>query len=323
MTGRHVFVAAAALAAAALSQAAAGAQGAYAPRLTIEVAPAAPRTAASLTSSFRQEPGESSNRTIRVRFPPTFTFNPGFAVTGCTPAEEGAGSCPDASRIGTATVESELGTFTGTVHFASDYRLLIYLRTLGLIEQKIVAILTVLPDGSIESVLDDLADVRVTSSTIALDGGSRSLFLTPAACGAQTVEGRFTSHSGEEARSDARVEIAGCDSAPEIARLTVRPVRLRPGAPGSVRWQLSEGGSRTDVAIERLRRTGPGGAWIRWRRVLSATGTAVGGENRLRVDSIPGWRRLAPGTYRAAIQARSDRGKVTDSRAVEFRIVKR
>jgi hypothetical protein len=322
VTGRRAVVAAT-LAVAALSQAAGPAHGAYAPKLRVEVAPATPATPASLVSSFSQTPGESSNRTIRVRFPPTFTFNPGFTVAGCTADEEASGSCPEASRIGEATVESELGTFTGPVHFASDYRLLVYLRSLGLIEQKIVVVLTVLQDGSIETVLDNLADVRVTSSRIALEGGSRSLFLTPASCGPQIVEGRFTSHAGEEARSDSRVEIAGCDTAPEIRDAIVAPARARRGTPRRLSWGLSQAGSTTDIRIERMRRTGPRGSWQRWRRVLSASGTALGGENELRLHSIPGWRALAAGTYRAVIEPRSARGRVTDSRAVGFRIIKR
>ena len=322
MTGRRTVVAAT-LAVAALWQAAGAAHGAYAPKLTVEVAPAMPATAASLVSSFSQAPGESSNRTIRVRFPPTFTFNPGFAVTGCAASEEESGSCPEASRIGTATVESELGTFTGPIHFASDYRLLVYLRSLGLLEQRIVAVLTVLQDGSIEAVLDNLADVRVTSSTIALEGGSRSLFLTPTSCGPHLVEGRFSSHAGEEARSDSRVEIAGCDTAPEIRDAIAKPARVRRGASARVSWRLSEAGSTTAVRIERLRRTGPRGAWQRWRRVLSASGTSSAGKNELRLDSLDGWRRLAPGNYRAVIEARSFRGRVTDSRTVAFRIVTR
>ena len=187
------------------------AHAAYAPRLEVEAQPAAPDAAAALTVTVRQEPGEDASRTQVVRYPRELRFNPSFAVNRCTAAEEEAEACPDSSRVGAATAETELGSFSGPVYLTDDFRSVIFLRGLaGLVRSKVVGVTRVAPDGSVESVLHDLPDVRATFAQVRLEAGPRSLILLPRRCGAYGVSGRFTSHGGQVAASDSAIRVAGC-----------------------------------------------------------------------------------------------------------------
>ncbi|MDX6671237.1 MAG: hypothetical protein QOI91_1600 [Solirubrobacteraceae bacterium] len=309
MSARAVSLAAAA----ALTVLAAPAGAAYAPRLEARMDPATPASPSALTIAVRQQPGETATRTEVVRYPPSFRFNPGFSLTGCTPQQEADSACPDSSRVGQATADTELGAFSGPVFLTRDFRFVIFLRGFGgLVQQKIEGVVRVGPDGWVETVLDGLPPVRATFSQVRLEPGARSLILTPDACGSYAVQARFTSHQEESVVAPASVQIAGCESRPAIVALTARGVRGRL----DVSWLLAESGGRTEIAVDRRVSLSP---WVRWQRVRSASAGARQGRNRA-VLAGPRGRRLAPGRYRVTLTSVGPRGGLGDTRRIEVAV---
>lgn len=301
------------LAAAAAGALAAPAPAAYAPRLEARVDPPTPSTPSALTLGVRQAAGEGAHRTEVVRIPPAFRFNPGFSVSGCTPEQEASSACPESSRVGTASADSELGHFSGAVHLTRDFRFVIFLRGFaGLVEQKVEGVLRLAPDGWVESVLDGLPAVRTTYAQVRLESGPRSLMLTPERCAEYPLEGRFTSHDGEHAVSRTTVAIAGCDTRPGVASLAARPRGRRL----AVTWRLDEAGSRAELALARRVRVRP---WVRWARAGSVTVAARAGAGRAALPA-PVRARLRPGRYRVTLTTWSARGALADTRSAEVTV---
>ena len=287
------------------------ATGAYAPTAELAFDTYAPAVPPAVTSTMRQAAGEDPTRTIAARFPFGFTYNPALAVAGCGAADEMAATCPESSRLGTANVESPLGRAVGSVHLTTDFRLFVPLRALnGAYTQRVVGTIRALDDGSAEISFDNLPAVPVTESRIALQGGSRSIFVTPRDCGRYTVTTRFVSHAGAEVRRDLPVDISGCPVTPRIEALSVAPRRLRTGRRARVTWRLSTRARRTDVRLYRARRG-------LWRQVGGVRGPAAGGRNSLRIGPRFGGRRLRPGRHRLVLRAIGDRA-VSRARAVGF-----
>lgn len=312
-----------ALAAAAALVAPGGAAGAYAPTLAVELGSTEPEVAPPLTTTTTQSSGESATRSVRIRYPQQFGFNPSFAVAGCAPAQEQMGSCPEASRIGTARVQTPLANFSGEVHFTTDFRLVIFLRdATGLIQQKVVGTFHLLEDGSREVVFDNLPDVPSSFSQVALEGGSSGILLNPRTCGTYSVWAQFESHAGEVATSEPSVEIAGCRTGPRITGLRVRPQRFPPtgGSSGNekggatVAWSLSETADRTDISLQR--RTPES-----WRQLKIWRGPGDAGRNELRLTGRLRGRALPPDGYRVVLRALGPDGATSSSRASRFRIL--
>jgi hypothetical protein len=286
-------------------------EAAYSPAFSLTLSDGRPAAAPAVTATVTQAPGESASRRLAVRYPPQFGFNPGFAVTGCAAAQEQAGACPEASRIGTSRAVTILGTFSGPVYLSEDFRLLSYLQgPAGVPEQKLEGKLYLHPDGSIETVFDDLPNFPATLAETAVEGGSRGLLLTPRHCGSYSVAGSFTSHDGEEAGSDVAIAITGCPERPVIGGLRVRPRRFRVHT--TLRWRLSQAARRTSVSVQRL-------AGSHWRELRILAGPGRLGENRLRV----GGRWLRPGRYRFVLRALGRDGLASRSRAVRATVVHR
>ena len=320
---RRVAWSAGALAAALALAATGNASAAYAPTLAIEFGSTEPGVAPSLTSTMTQSSGESATRTARIRYPQQFGFNPAFAVDGCTPAQEQAGACPEASRIGSAQAQTSLGTFSGEVYFTTDFRVLIFLRdATGLIQQKVVGTIRVLDDGSREVTIDDLPDVPSTFSQVALEGGSKGILLNPRNCGTYSLRAQFESHAGELATSEPSVEIAGCRTGPLIEAVRVKPPRFRPTDGGSgkhtggatVSWRLSETADRTEIALQH--RTPKS-----WHQFKTLDGPGDAGRNELRLTGRLRGRVLSPGSYRVVLRAIGPDGATSPSRATRFRIL--
>ncbi len=292
---------------------AAPAGAAYAPQLSARLDPSTPSTPAALTLTLRQQPGESANRTEVVRFPPVFRFNPAFAVVGCSPADENAGACPDTSRIGQASADTQLGQFAGPVFLTQDFRVVIFLHGFaGLVQQKVEGTMRVAPDGWVESVLDNLPPVASTAGEIRLEPGARSLVLTPDRCGSYTIDGRFVSHNGETAASRAAVTISGCESQPQIDLLRARGRRGRI----LVSWVLTDAGSRTAIDLDRRVTARP---FLRWRRVRSVSAPAPEGAGHVSLGAPQG-RRLGAGRYRVTLTTFGSQGRPADIRRTEVTV---
>jgi hypothetical protein len=266
------------------------AEAAYDPSWSFHMSDTGPAAAPAITSTLTQKSGESANRRIAVRYPPQFGFNPAFSLKGCTSAQEQADACPESSRIGTTRAVTMLGTFSGPVYFTEDFRVIGYLRGLGgAIGQRFEGKLYLEPDGSVETVFDNLPNFKSTLAEIAVEGGRRGIVLTPRRCGRYSLTGTFTSHAGDRVTRILPVEISGCAVRPVISRARARPRRFRRRT--VLRWRLSQAAGRTSVSVQRLGRSG-------WRelRILAASGRL--GSNSLRISG----RRLRPGRYRFVLR---------------------
>jgi hypothetical protein len=285
---------------------ASSATAAYRPAWSFSLSDTRPATAPALSSTLTQAPGESASRRVAVRYPPEFGFNPGFSVAGCTAAQEQADACPESSRIGTTRAVTALGAFSGPVYLTEDFRLLSYLRGLGVIGQKFEGKLYLGADGSVETVFDDLPNFQATVAEIAVEGGRRGILLTPRRCGRYTLTGTFASHAGDRVTRTVPVDISGCSARPVISRLRARPRRFRRRT--ILSWQLSQPAARSSVSVQRLGRRG-------WRelRTLSASGRI--GRNSLRLSG----RRLRPGRYRFVVRATGRGGMLSRSQSVRAR----
>jgi hypothetical protein len=297
------------------------AQASYSPTLSIAFQPATAATAPAVSSTLTYNPGDTPSKTIRIHYPPGFGFNPGFDVAGCSAAQESSNSCPASSQIGTAGAVTTIGNLSGPVYFTSDYRLLIYLSGPGGVAQsKFVGYFQDTPDGGFDAVIDNLPDFPASSSSISLEGGSRSPLLTPGICGTYPIVGHFTSQNGEQASSTATVHLTGCDTQPAFERAWVTPRSFRASARGPVgvlRWELSGPGARTTVWLERLlMRNGLEVRRTLWSRAAGATV----GVNQLRFRAASGRRRLPPGRYAFVLAAYSQAGRPSDRATVPFAV---
>jgi hypothetical protein len=298
------------------------AHAAYDPRFSMTVDPATPSSPTAVTGTVTQASGESATREQRVRYPPSFGFNPGFDVQPCTRAAEDAQACPESSAIGTASAQTTFGEFSGPVHLTEDYRLVIFLRGFaGLVQaQKVEGRLELHPDGSVETVIRDLPDVQSTQARVALLGGSKSLVLTPRTCGEHVVRAVFTSHRDEVAERTASIAISGCDTHPRFVVAAADPARVRRRtARTTLVWRLDDAGQATVVSIRRVVRSG---RFDRLREVLSQRAGASDGLNRAAVALRQGGKALPAGDSVAHRTARSAQGRTTDAITVRFRIVR-
>ena len=283
------------------------ADAAYRPAFSLSFSDSRPAVAPAVKATLTQGQGESASRRLAVRYPPQFGFNPGFAVTGCTPPQERANACPESSRLGTSRAVTMLGSFSGPVYLTEDFRLLSYLRGLGgAIGQKFEGRLYLDSDGSVEVVFDDLPNVSATVAETSLAGGSRGLLLTPRDCGRYSVTSTFTSHAGDTVTRVMPIDIAGCPERPVISRPRARPRRFRRRTVLS--WSLSEPARRTSVTVERLERSD-------WRALRTLAGPGRAGRNALAISG----RRLRPGRYRFVLRARGRNGLLSYSRSVRAR----
>lgn len=268
---------------------------AYTPIPGLELSERGPMRAPAITSTLTQPGGQSGTRTIAARFPSAFTYNPGFAVVGCTAQAEASESCGEESRIGEVFVRSSFGDATGPMHLTEDLRLVGFLGSYaGLVRQRIVGTIIVGDDGSAEVVFDDLPDIPVTFSRISLAGGSRGILMTPARCGTYEVRAHFVSHRDEVSDHMLPVEIEGCP-----APLRIAAVRLDGR---TLRWEVS-GADHTEVRLLRKARRA-------WREVRSwrRTETALVLPSRLR------------GAFRADLRAFSADGRASPARSKRFRL---
>jgi hypothetical protein len=283
----------------------ASASAAYAPKLSVSLDPATPSTAAAITTTVTQAAGESASKTVMLSFPSGFTVplkQPDLTV--CSPDQEQARACPDGSRMGDASATaSVLGlpvALTGNVHFGGlvgdRFKLIVFLDNASLNQHVTVeGLVGVRPsDAGFDAVFDNLPDQLTTTFTLHLLGQTKALALTPATCGDQVFTGRFTSHAGEQATSQANVTIAGCVP----PKLVVSPLDLEP-SPASTRRGTTLMFNLTEAATVTLTAKHGG------RQALRRTMTGRKGTNRVR--GFGRW--LKPGRYVVRVSALTGDGR--------------
>jgi hypothetical protein len=308
----------------------ASALAAYAPSLGVTLDPTKPERAPAMTVRVIQASEDTPSRTVRIGLPGGFGANPSTQVVTCAESEESAGTCPDASRLGTATAETAVGNLSGGVHLSSSAtvtRIVVFLRdSTGLVAQKLVGTVQGRPDGGLDLVLTDLPQVTITSLVLDLAGGARSLFENPSSCGRYVFTGEFLSHAGETAVDRApAVTIAGCPPVPRIGSVRVRPRRFhavreaadreRPGHATRLSWTASASTGGTRIRVDRRQRG-------RWKRLGSVLASGEEGKNVLRFEGRLRARPLRAGRYRFVLTTKDSRGKRSKARTANFRILR-
>jgi hypothetical protein len=213
---------------------AAPASAAYAPQFSFRLDPSTANTPATISSTVTQAAGETPTKTATITLPSGFTPNPTNALATCTAAQELTIACPAESQMGSLTAAVLGLNLSGPVYFGgvtgTAFRLIGVLDPTGL-QQKIIGVSSLKPDGTITTVFDNLPPILATAFTLVLDGGNKALIKTPSKCGSAPVNAAFVSQTGETSSTSTPIDITGCSaSAPSTTAPGATP---KPSAPGS------------------------------------------------------------------------------------------
>jgi hypothetical protein len=147
---------------------------------------------------------------VTVTLPPGLTLNPSTAngLQACTDAQLGKGTsnpiaCPDASAIGTVTIDTPLlaqplqGTaYVGQPLAGDQYRLFVTAFGNGVSTRLIGSVRPDPQTGQLTAVFADNPQQPVNSITVDFRDGPLAPLATPADCGAKTTTARYTAYSG-------------------------------------------------------------------------------------------------------------------------------
>lgn len=283
---------------------AAPAHAAFFPDLTVGLAPATaggtPTIAASIAQPATDTPIERFTLTLPAGFSPTGA--PG--ATSCAGAALAADACPAATRIGTflGRVNSNVPLAGGIYKTgASTFGFRVSVLD-GAVSQTVQGSVIRRASGALDLKVDQLPALPLTQLQLAFSGGALSLVRAPDQCGAYTIDGKFTSRSGELAIDRTTMAIRGCDGVPAVLVANVRMTERSFEAGGSVygtrtmiAWWASDTVDHTNVRIERR----VDGAW---RRVGTLIATGYKGNNFVRWDGRLKGHQLKPGRYGVRIQ---------------------
>ena len=145
-----------------------------------------------------------------VRLPEGMSVNPAAAdgLLGCSEADfglhaKGVPSCPDASKIGTVEIESELvrAPLRGSIYQAKQFDnpsgslIAFYTHAKGPgLEVKLAARVVTDPvTGRVTTIFEDSPQLPFDHYRLHFNGGPRAPLRTPPTCGVKTAEGAFTS----------------------------------------------------------------------------------------------------------------------------------
>ena len=260
----------------------------FAPDVAIDLSTRAPKARPAITATVTQAEGESAIKTLGVSFPKAFGYNERFRPPRCLPADEAARSCPAASRIGSVSAVSSVGSASGGVFITDDFRLVAFADALGgLVQIKADGVIDVTESGGFRVSFSGLPDLSLTEVELALDGEDLGLLKSPPTCGTYRLPARFESHDGETSTAEPAVEITGCN--PAIRGLRVG--RHVAGRPIHVSWRTTPGTTATRFALQRRR--GQRFRTLRAER-LPETETSLAplraGTYRVKLTALPGGR---------------------------------
>jgi hypothetical protein len=226
---------------------AAPASAAYEPRLTLAIDPPTYAAPLSVTLTVTQVASEEATQSVHVTLP-EFGSAPGApARPPCPGAPASSGNCPPESRIGSASITTGFGDFTGGVYFtgmegesAKVLAILSNPQVPLVLDQRFTGSLTPVPGGR-ELAFDDLPGATATRLQVILAGDDRALVSAPRRCGTFDLGGRLTSHGGERLDRPARVSIGGCPGTPPaIFAAGLYPRQVRAGSATTLAFTLAE-----------------------------------------------------------------------------------
>jgi hypothetical protein len=299
---------------------AAPAHAAFFPDLTVALAPATAGGTPTLATAIVQPATDTPIERFTLTLPAGFTATGAPGASSCLAASLASGKCSAGARIGTfvgrlgANIPLGGGIYkTGPTTFGFLVSVLD-----GAVSQTVQGSLTSRASGALDLKLDQLPALPLTELRLGFFDGPLSLVRAPDACGAYTLDGKFTSRTGELAIDRTTMAVRGCDGVPSVLVANVRMSERRFEAGGSVygtrtmiAWWASEQVDQTNVRVER-RVDGV------WRRVGTLVATGWKGNNSVRWDGRLKGRELKPGRYALRVQPA---GSVAADR-VGFRIIR-
>ena len=278
---------------------AAPAQAAFFPDLTVGMAPATAGGTPSLAAAIAQPAADTPIERFTLTLPPGFDMAGAPGASPCDVAALQAGGCPATSRIGTflGQLGTNLPLASGIYKTGPSTFAFVVSALDGAITQTVGGSLSRRASGAVDIKLDQLPALPLTKLQLGFSGGPLSLVRAPAECGAYTIDGKFTSRSGELAIDRTTMAVRGCQGVPAVLVANVR-MSERSFQPGgsvyssrtTIAWWASDAVDHTDVLIER-RQDGA------WRRVGTLVATGNAGVNLLRWDGRVRGRALKPGRY--------------------------
>jgi hypothetical protein len=170
-------------------------------------------------ATITQAPGEAAQLSATVTLPSSVSSAVSAISTLCTSDQLAAAACPDAARLGTATIASPL------LPTAVQGPVFAILRPgqlpgigveFGGVLPFVLSGNTGLASGRLQNVFTGLPDVPLTSFSLAIDGGPHGLLVaTRDLCGgpASTADGALTGQNGASVNVSAPVTIVGCGKA--------------------------------------------------------------------------------------------------------------
>jgi hypothetical protein len=187
----------------------------FAPTLTTTATPSERDTPTALTVALGlPNPGngnaQSAFQNVSMTLPPGLVMNSGVAdgsLSACSDAQLAQGSgnaptCPAASQIGTATINTPLlPTINGTVYLGTQtvsgqYRIFVDLPAPGTHIELIGIVTPNASTGQVTAVFSNLPQIPLTGFTLAFNGGTQAVFDAPTACGTLTGSSALTPYSG-------------------------------------------------------------------------------------------------------------------------------
>lgn len=169
-------------------------------------------------------------RDVAVTLPEGMALSPSAAdgLGACSDAQLGIGTrtgpaCPDASKIGTATIETPLtdAPLTGSLHLGTQlsgdpesgrmYRVFLIARGSGVTVRLRGGIRADRRTGQLTASFEGNPQVPFDALALRFDGGPRAPLVTPTACGTKTTRATITSWAGQAVTSDSSFVVdQGC-----------------------------------------------------------------------------------------------------------------
>jgi hypothetical protein len=152
---------------------------------------------------------------VTVTLPSGTSLSPGLAngLQTCEPSQVATG-CPDASRVGSAEVDSPLlalplagSLYIGTPTPIERYPLLLRLIGTGVALTVHGQVQPDEGDGQVHAVFEDLPELPLSSMRLSFFGGPGAALANPPTCGSATSTAVFTSYAGQEASVSSTFEV--------------------------------------------------------------------------------------------------------------------
>jgi hypothetical protein len=274
------------------------------------------------TATVTQAVGEASQLSTAVTLPPALVS--GTNVSGlCSTAQLAAAACPDASRIGTATISSPLLPLPvqGPVFAVLRPAQLpgVGVEFGGTLPFVLSGASALAPGGRLQNVFTGLPDVPLTSFALAIDGGPHGLLVSNTdLCTAtgQTAVGAFTGQNGGTADVTVPVKVVGCGS----PRATPRVSASLTGRKGATPLRSLSISLPKTLKVKKVRGgvTAVGAKFKLGKRSIRLTRSGV---LRLRLPSRGASRVTATLSKGSFVAKKSLRAKLRKHRTVKVRLV--